>query len=176
MKLSIIHTFLCTILALSGLMACFAVNPIESILFLILCFCISGAILFTFNIEFLGLIYIIVYVGAVAILFLFIIMMLDVKIRHSLLERIFLGKYNIFLAVILLLYPLIALINLILDNTFFISSGLDNFFSIDSFKTIDTFGQILFNYYTINFLIAGIVLLIALLGCIVLTLKSNLLE
>lgn len=128
MTFTVIHKFLCTFLIISGLMASFAVNPIESILFLILCFCISGAALFTFNIEFLGLIYIIVYVGAVAILFLFIIMMLDIKIRHSLIERIFLGKYNIFLAILFFLYPLIILINLILDNSFFYFTRCKQFF------------------------------------------------
>jgi NADH-quinone oxidoreductase subunit J len=58
---------------------CISVNPVESVLFLILSFCNAAAILFLFNAEFLGLIFMIIYVGAIAVLFLFVIMMLNIK-------------------------------------------------------------------------------------------------
>jgi NADH-quinone oxidoreductase subunit J len=54
-------------------------NPIEAVLFLILSFCLAAGISFIFHAEFLGLIFIIVYVGAIAVLFLFVIMMLNIK-------------------------------------------------------------------------------------------------
>jgi len=58
---------------------CISGDPIESVLFLILGFCYAAAILFIFHAEFLGLIFIIIYVGAIAVLFLFVIMMLNIK-------------------------------------------------------------------------------------------------
>ncbi len=73
------HSILCLLLFFSGLMVAFSTNPVESVLFLILAFCNAAAILFIFHAEFLGLIFIIIYVGAIAVLFLFVIMMLNVK-------------------------------------------------------------------------------------------------
>ncbi len=64
-----LHSILCLLLFLSGLMVAFSANPVESVLFLILTFFNAGAILIMFNAEFLGLIFIIVYVGAIAVLF-----------------------------------------------------------------------------------------------------------
>jgi NADH-quinone oxidoreductase subunit J len=74
-----LHFFLCFLLLGSGLLMCTSINPVESVLFLILAFCNAAAILFLFNTEFLGLIFIIIYVGAIAVLFLFVIMMLNIK-------------------------------------------------------------------------------------------------
>jgi len=57
-----------------------AKNPIHSVLFLILVFCNSAGLLMLLGVEFLGIIFIIVYVGAIAILFLFVVMMLNIKL------------------------------------------------------------------------------------------------
>ena len=80
---------LCLLLFFSGLMVAFSTNPVESVLFLILAFFNAGAILISFNAEFLGLIFIIVYVGAIAVLFLFVIMMLNVKIHENIFSKLF---------------------------------------------------------------------------------------
>ena len=58
-------------------------NPIHSVLFLIFSFCIAAVILFLLNAEFIGLLFIMIYVGAVAILFLFVIMMIETKIHYN---------------------------------------------------------------------------------------------
>ena len=81
--MEILHFFLCSLLILSGFWVSVSLNPIESVLFLILAFCNTAAILFIFNVEFLGLLFIIIYVGAVAVLFLFIIMMLNIKNQEN---------------------------------------------------------------------------------------------
>ena len=78
-----LHYFFITILLLSSLFVLISQNPVHSVLFLILAFCNASGILFLFNAEFLGLVFIIIYVGAIAILFLFVVMMLNVKVYSS---------------------------------------------------------------------------------------------
>ena len=68
-----------TFALISAYMVIFAKNPIYSVLFLVLVFFNSVAILILMNAEFLGMIFMIVYVGAIAILFLFVVMMLNLK-------------------------------------------------------------------------------------------------
>jgi len=78
-----LHLFLCSLLFGSGAFVSLSKTSIESVLFLILTFCNAAAILFLLNVEFLGLIFIIIYVGAIAVLFLFVIMMLNVKTEEQ---------------------------------------------------------------------------------------------
>jgi len=68
---------------LSALMVISARNPVHSVLFLILTFFNSSGILLLLNAEFLALIFIIVYVGAIAVLFLFVVMMLNIKVAST---------------------------------------------------------------------------------------------
>ncbi len=157
-------------------MAAFAVNPVESVLFLILTFCAAGGFLFLLKVEFLGLLYIVVYVGAVAVLFLFIIMMLNVKVRENIFEKIILRKYDLFVFISIMIIPLMHLIFVFLNDSFFISRRTNSLIIVDSMANILVFGESLFNYYILPFLIAGIILLVALIGCVIMTLelhKSN---
>jgi len=62
-------------------------NPIHSILFLVCVFLLSSILLFCLEVEFLGLSFVLIYVGAIAILFLFVVMMLDLKINDKLFNR-----------------------------------------------------------------------------------------
>ena len=82
-----LHLFLCNLLCTCGFLMCISANPVESVLFLILAFCNAAVILFLFNAEFLGLIFIIIYVGAIAVLFLFVIMMLNIKSQKQIESR-----------------------------------------------------------------------------------------
>lgn len=78
-----IYLILSFLLLLSTIQVFICDNAVYSVLFLILNFCLSALILLTFKIEFLGLLFIMVYVGAVAVLFLFVIMMIDTKKKSS---------------------------------------------------------------------------------------------
>jgi NADH-quinone oxidoreductase subunit J len=177
--MKILHAFLCFLLFGSGLLVSSAINPVESVLFLILTFCNAAAILFIFNTEFLGLIFVIIYVGAIAVLFLFVIMMLNVKIQdqQSLSFSIFKSSYVIRFFSVYLIFILIFLVyksifsdyKLIIDT----STSILNF---DSLNNIDVLGQFLYNYFLVSFLLAGLILLIALVGAIVLTLKFSSLQ
>ena len=163
----------------SALLAAFSRNPVESVLFLILTFCDAGAILFLYNLEFFGLLFIIIYVGAIAVLFLFVIMMLNIKLHSS-----FFGNLNA-------RNPLLYIVTLFLF--FILSINFYAYFSIslndlsdsllkervlsiqnfDTFSNLDVLGQVFYNYYLVYLPLAGIILLIALLGAIVLTLNFN---
>lgn len=164
-----LHIFLITITLFSSFLIFLSNNPVHSVLFLIFTIINSSIILFLFNAEFLGLIFIIIYVGAIAILFLFVVMMLNVKIV----------KLN-FLSFI----PLITVLSFI--GFFNILTLLDGLFTeynflditsynilIDNLSNIDVIGQSLYNYYISVFLIAGFILLIAMIGAICLTLKFS---
>ena len=177
--MKILHAFLCFLLFGSGLLVSSAINPVESVLFLILTFCNAAAILFIFNTEFLGLIFVIIYVGAVAVLFLFVIMMLNVKIQdqQSLSLNIFRGSYIIRFFSVYLIFILIFLVFKSIFSDYKsvgdISTSILNF---DSLNNIDVLGQFLYNYFLVSFLLAGLILLIALVGAIVLTLKFSSLQ
>ena len=177
--MEILHFFLCSLLILSGLWVSISLNPIESVLFLILAFCNTAAILFIFNVEFLGLLFIIIYVGAVAVLFLFIIMMLNIKnpndsvLNISYLKSIY-DKIKIFVFSFLVIVLFLFLQNTFQQDTFLFFDKNFDFFSIfDRLNNIDVIGQVLYNYFIICFLLAGLVLLISLIGAIVLTLRFN---
>jgi len=167
----------------SGAFVSLSKTSIESVLFLILTFCNAAAILFLLNVEFLGLIFIIIYVGAIAVLFLFVIMMLNVKTEE---QNIFSSKdadlqktltkfiiLNIFL-ILSASSVYLFLGNVFLENELYIFQGLyNNIFNFDSLNNIDILGQVLYNYFLVCFLLAGLILLIALIGAIVLTLRFN---
>lgn len=163
---------------------CLTVNPVESVLFLILAFCNAAAILFMFHAEFLGLIFIIIYVGAIAVLFLFVIMMLNVK-NH---ENENSGILNwldeerpllVFLTVVFVGLPAGYIIKWTINrfhtpiSSMLFEQNTNTVLMIDSLNNIDVMGQVLFNYFLVCFLLAGIILLIALVGSIVLTLRFN---
>jgi NADH-quinone oxidoreductase subunit J len=149
----------------------FSINPIHSILLLILLFFESSIVLSLFNLEFISILFILIYVGAIAILFLFVIMMLQLKLND--LE-------------VLIFLPLVFSLNFLFFLTFFnphysfyifFDSFSFNTFE-ESFVEIFILGQVLYNYSLICFLLAGLILLLALIGSIILSLdfykiKSN---
>ena len=177
--MKVLHAFLCFLLFGSGLLVSSAINPVESVLFLILTFCNAAAILFIFNAEFLGLIFVIIYVGAIAVLFLFVIMMLNVKIQdqQSLSTNIFKGSYVVrFFSIYLVFILILLLLKSIFSDYKSISETTASVLNFDSLNNIDVLGQFLYNYFLVSFLLAGLILLIALVGAIVLTLKFSSLQ
>lgn len=153
-------------------------NPIHSVMSLVLVFLSSAGLLFCLNAEFLALCFIIVYVGAIAILFLFIVMMLEVKIGDNSLSFFANGPVNyllIFFFFLEIASPLIQFIgsfdSVFLDsNYFFYVSWLEQ---IDYITNINLIGQLLYTYYFVYFLMAGLILYIAMIGALMLTLSLN---
>ena len=160
----------------SAIMVISARNPVHSVLFLILVFCNSAGLLILLEAEFLALIFIVVYVGAIAVLFLFVVMMLNVKIteiQDEVLQYLPIGGLIgiVFLLEIFLIIEgdFVSLINPNQDNAVYIVW----FAQIDSISNIQTLGNVLYTDYVLFFLLAGVILLIAMVGAIVLTMSTR---
>jgi len=155
---------------------CISGDPIESVLFLILGFCYAAAILFIFHAEFLGLIFIIIYVGAIAVLFLFVIMMLNIKHqkRQDKQFNYIIQFLGFFIAnIVCVFFWFLTEKAFDITESFVVEQHNSVAILIDDLNNIDVMGQYLFNYFLVCFLLAGIILLIALVGSIILTLRFN---
>ena len=169
--MELIHLYLIYFQILTSLLIVFSRNPIHSILLLIVLFCEVTFVLILFNVEFISLLLIIVYIGAIAVLFLFVIMMLQVKAEP------FNSIYFIFISFILSLFFFFENIYSLKKFVHFFpelhSLSTEFLYHLDSLKDIETLGQVLFNYYPVYFVIAGLLLLAALVGSIVLIIDVN---
>jgi NADH-quinone oxidoreductase subunit J len=154
----------------SALMVIASRNPVHSVMFLILCFVNSAGLFMLAGAEFLALILIVVYVGAVAVLFLFVVMMLDVDFRslkHGMLQY---APVGVVVGVILLLELLLVAGSFAIapevtsTSVVPISAGVENTRAI---------GQVIYTRYVFLFQGAGAVLLVAMIGAIVLTLRHK---
>jgi len=166
--MSILHTFLVLCCCFSGSFVILASNPIHSLIFLILTFFGSACILILFQIDFLALIFIVIYVGAIAILFLYVVMMLNVK--FNILENNSLNPLTFCLG-----FMFFSFFYIFFSQTFNYEETkpfhYENHFDI--LNNIDSLGQFLFNYFLSCFLVAGLILLIAVIGAIILTLNFS---
>ena len=149
-------------------MVYYSINPVHSILFLILTFVNSSFILILFKIEFLSLLFIIIYVGAIAVLFLFVIMMLNIKKNQT---TSIINKNYLFLVVLVFAFICYKFENLL--GSFLIADEVivPAIISIDFLADIYLIGQSLYNYHFILVLLAGLILLIAMIGAVILTLE-----
>jgi len=155
----------------SGVMVIASRNPVHSVLFLILAFFNAAGLFILLGAEFLAMILVVVYVGAVAVLFLFVVMMLDVDFSEL---REGMAAY----------LPVGATIGLILLVELALVLGTWNI-SPEAIKTVgapvglagvantQALGQILYTKYAYYFQAAGLVLLVAMIGAIVLTLRHK---
>ena len=168
---------------LSGVLVIISKNPVVSVLFLIgLFLCISGYLIFT-GLNFIGLSYLLVYIGAVSILFLFILMLINVRVSELLIDSInsiplaiLLGSiFNYFVNNVL---PYMIMTSNLLYN-FSVKKKLTNVTSVswDGYLAetshITSIGNILYGNYSIWLIITSIILLLAMVGCIVITLKEK---
>ena len=159
-------------LLLSSLMVISTKNPVHSVLFLILAFLNAAGIFVILHAEFLAMILIIVYVGAVAVLFLFVVMMLDFKTsleKDNILQYMPIG---LLIGLVFIAELVIVLINTRLDlsNIQILSNPLDNFSDQSNTEAI---GSILYTNYVLYFQLSGVILLVAMVGSIVLTLRDR---
>ena len=173
MSISLLTFYLFSaILLLSSLMVISTKNPVHSVLFLILAFLNAAGIFVILHAEFLAMILIIVYVGAVAVLFLFVVMMLDFKTsleKDNILQYMPIG---LLIGLVFIAELIIVLINTRLDlsNIQILSNPLDNFSDQSNTEAI---GSILYTNYVLYFQLSGVILLVAMVGSIVLTLRDR---
>ena len=154
----------------SAVMVISSRNPVHSVLFLILAFFSSAGLFILMGAEFLAMILVIVYVGAVAVLFLFVVMMLDVdfvELRQGMLNYLPVGGT---IGLIMLVELALVVGSWVADpGTIRIAAaptpaGMTN---------TEALGRILYTQYVYYFQAAGLVLLVAMIGAIVLTLRHK---
>jgi NADH-quinone oxidoreductase subunit J len=156
----------------SAFMVISARNPVHSVLFLILAFVNAAGLFLLMGAEFLALILIVVYVGAVAVLFLFVVMMLDVdfaELRQGFLQYLPVGAVigAIFLAELILV---VGAWTIAPDVPQAITAPIPPMTQITNTEAL---GLVLYTRYVYFFQIAGMVLLVAMVGAIVLTLRHK---
>ncbi|MDP2802908.1 MAG: NADH-quinone oxidoreductase subunit J [Phreatobacter sp.] len=159
-----------SVLVASAVMVIAARNPVHSVLFLILAFVNASGLFVLMVAEFLAMILVVVYVGAVAVLFLFVVMMLDVdfvELRQGFLQYL----------------PVGALVGLVVLAELFMVIGAWTLGGVSP-KTItapippditnaEALGRVLYTQYVYFFQLSGLVLLVAMIGAIVLTLSHR---
>lgn len=172
---SILFYIFSILLLSNSLLAIFINNAIYSVLFLILSFLMSVSLLFLLESEFMGLIFIVIYVGAIAVLFLFVIMMLNIKIQNSVKDIIKYFPIANFLGFVFGIEILLIVFEQFninpYNNSDLFNYNINWYEKIDSSTDIESLGQILYTFYVPQFLIAGFILLIAIMGAVALTLN-----
>jgi NADH-ubiquinone oxidoreductase chain 6 len=168
---------------LSGILVIQARNPVHSVLFLILVFFNAAGLLVLLNLDFFAMIFLVVYVGAIAVLFLFVVMMLNIKLAEinenrlrylpigGLLGLLFL--FEILLIVDNDLIPLLFYENISALSEYRELNFLDWSNTIHTVPNIQALGNILYTYYFYFFLLSSIILLVAMIGAIVLTMQKG---
>lgn len=171
---------------LFGILIIVSKNPIISVLFLIGLFLCISVLLISYGFIFIGLSYILVYVGAVSILFLFILMLINIRISELLNEN----NNDIPLAIILIMLLFYEITEIIPSNynnnvaifsewfnnfseeiVYVSSKGWDN--SLVDITQITAIGNVLYTNYAIWLIIASMILLLAMVGAIVITIKQR---
>ena len=158
-----------TVSVASAFMVISARNPVYSVLFLILTFFNSAGLFVLMGAEFLAMILVVVYVGAVAVLFLFVVMMLDIDFAE--LNEGFLQYMPIGATIGLIL--LLELLLIFGASTQLVSQNALPQATPEGMTNTEAIGRVLYTEYIYYFQAAGAVLLVAMIGAIVLTLVKS---
>lgn len=178
MVVNLFFYFFSCVLLTSSLMIILSQNSIYSVLFLVLSFVSSSSILFLLECEYVSLIFIIIYVGAIAVLFLFVVMMLDIKTVYLTKDSLKYFPFGSFLGIVFLIEILTAVPTTFESTTFYNTSFLSNchsdwFNKLDYFTEIISIGHLLYTDYVIQFLLSGNILLLATIGPVTLVLVRS---
>ncbi|MEO9600590.1 NADH-quinone oxidoreductase subunit J [Parasphingorhabdus sp.] len=170
MQIFAFYLFASIVLA-SGALCIFSRNPVHSVLWLILAFFNAAGLMLLVGAEFIAALLVIVYVGAVAVLFLFVVMMLDIdfaELRAGFMKHLPLG----------LLLALVLVVEIIFGVGAWQSSGMGQATAAVGIaegapSNIEQLGALLYTKYVFLFEAAGMILLVAMVGAIVLTLRQR---
>ena len=169
---SIFFYFFSIIAIFSSLMVITSRNTVNSVFFLILDFISVGCLFIMVGAEFLGMIILIVYVGAVAVLFLFVVMMLNVAEQK---QSWFIGKKSTHLPTGLIVSILIFLELLVVVGGWKYKKDLmsSSTLSISNISNTHQLGLVMYTDYILYFQLAGIILLLSMIGAILLTFRER---
>lgn len=157
-----------TVAVIAGTLVVFARNPVHSVLWLILAFFSTAGLFVLMGAEFLAMLLMIIYVGAVAVLFLFVVMMLDIdfaQLRGSVAQYLPLGLAIGVILIIELSVGFAAWTGMEQEN---IEPG-----AVYGMSNAHALGSVIYTQYVYAFQAAGLILLVAMVGAIVLTLRHR---
>jgi NADH-quinone oxidoreductase subunit J len=167
--------FMGALVIISAIKVIISKNPLHSVLFLVTSFLASSILLFLFENEFLALFFLIIYLGAIAILFLFVVMMLDIKYRDLQTSRLYL-PIGALVGITLLveIYGALSKVFSSDTNTSVLehNSYINWYDNLDALSDIYVLGQIFYTHYVLQILMAGLILYLAVIGVAFLTVKS----
>src|SRR5690348_8076043 len=156
------------VLLVSGLLVITARNPVHGVLFLVLAFFTAAAIWLLLQAEFLAIALVVVYVGAVMVLFLFVVMMLDIN-----LEKVREGFWrNLPLALVVGVIMVAEMASVIAGRYFKIVASVPPALPAD-YSNTKALGKVLYTDYVLAFEIAAVILLVAIIAAIALTLRKR---
>ena len=161
-----------TITVASAVMVIASRNPVQSVLFLILTFVNAAGLFLILGAEFLAMILVVVYVGAVAVLFLFVVMMLDVdfaELREGFLQYLPVGA----LIGIIFLVEIVLVVSSWAISPEALRMPLAANAPVEALTNTEALGRVLYTRYSYFFQAAGLILLVAMIGAIVLTLRDR---
>jgi NADH-quinone oxidoreductase subunit J len=157
---------------LSGALVILAKNPVHAVLFLILAFFNAAGLFVLLGAEFIAMLLVIVYVGAVAVLFLFVVMMLDVdfaELRAGFIKNAPLGL----LVAGVVLTELIVVLGVKIAAPTALAKAAAPMPPADKIANTEALGRIIYTQYAYMFEAAGLILFVAMVGAIVLTLRHK---
>ena len=154
---------------ISGFMVVISRNPVHSVLWLILCFISSAGLFILLGAEFVAMLLVVVYVGAVAVLFLFVVMMLDIDFAALK------GELARYLPLALLMgVVVLAMLGIAFGNwQSSVGETARAVPIVENSLNTHALGMVLYDRYLLPFQIAGLILLVAMIGAILLTLRHR---
>jgi NADH-quinone oxidoreductase subunit J len=159
-----------TLITISSLCVVLSKNSVYSVLWLIFAFLNGAGLMILLGAEFLAMMLIVIYVGAVAVLFLFVIMMLDMHFNKTIVQL----KENLALSIFIALIMFADLAIIILLGTKNINFSSDVSFAIThNISNTKAIGNVLYTDFMLPFQMAGLILFVAMVACITLTLKKR---
>ena len=187
--------FFSTLLLLAGVMVIQSKNPVHSVLFLILVFFNAAGLLILLGLDFFAMIFLVVYVGAIAVLFLFVVMMLNIKLAEINEKKLRYLPVGGLLGILFLLEIFLIVNNDLVQKTTFqvfinennlLPQTITQYLStnqylqftdwsliLDTIPNIEAIGMLIYTYYFYFFLMASLILLVAMIGAIVLTMHKS---
>lgn len=172
-----IYFFLLSILYLfCSVMVVFSRNPVHSVLYLILIFIVTVCFFFLLGVEYLSFVFLIIYIGAIAVLFLFVVMMLNIKtIEYNESFLKYLPVSGLLLLVLFVEFGYIFDFKLLMNMNIDYTTNYEMATWIDYYDTINPLliiAFVLYTYYSHLLILCGLLLLLAMVGSIMLTLTN----
>nr|QGP70634.1 NADH dehydrogenase subunit 6 [Tetraselmis sp. CCMP 881] len=171
--MSILFSLFAGLAIISGILVIQSRNPVHSVLFLILVFFNVAALLILLGLDFFAMVLLVVYVGAIAVLFLFVVMMLNIKLTEINEQKLRYLPIGGLIGILFLLEMVMIIDNDVCFYDWDTIPFTDWSSLVSNSTNIEAIGQLAYTYFFHDFLLASIILLVAMIGAIVLTMHRG---